>query len=192
MQTTDRLKSRIELLDYLNIQLSTFNDLQTVEIGVYRGAFSQCILDVLKPSKHYMIDSWSNFHNQSVKPSGEEYNYSQDYWDEIYQFNVDNYGSLPNVEIIKAKSLDAVKKFANNSLHFVYIDADYHSLYSDIVAWLPKIVSGGIIAGAGYRYSVENNNIPSVRYAVERAFVSENYFVTDEPNHIKQWFHYKI
>jgi hypothetical protein len=46
-------------------------------------------------------------------------------------------------------SLEAAKLYPDNSLDFVLIDAshDYPSVHADILAWLPKVKSGGILAG---------------------------------------------
>jgi cephalosporin hydroxylase len=58
--------------------------------------------------------------------------------------------------------------FEDNSLDFVFIDAshDYQSVKQDIEAWLPKVRSGGIIAGHDY----EPNEFPGVVQAVNEAF----------------------
>lgn len=57
-----------------------------------------------------------------------------------------------NYEFIESTSLEAVKRFEDNSLDFVYIDGDhcYEQVVADIAAWLPKIRAGGIISGDDY------------------------------------------
>lgn len=49
-------------------------------------------------------------------------------------------------------SISASKRFKNNSLDFVFIDAahDYESVKADILAWLPKVKNNGILAGHDY------------------------------------------
>lgn len=51
-------------------------------------------------------------------------------------------------------STDAAILYANKSLDFVFIDADheYPSVIQDISAWLPKIKTGGYLAGHDYFY----------------------------------------
>jgi predicted O-methyltransferase YrrM len=50
---------------------------------------------------------------------------------------------------IKSTSVEAAKRFPNNGLDFVFIDAahDFYSVVSDIRAWWPKIRIGGWIGG---------------------------------------------
>lgn len=53
------------------------------------------------------------------------------------------------VEIIRAESPDAAQQFADGSLDYVFIDGshDTASVLADLRAWLPKVKTGGIIAG---------------------------------------------
>ena len=50
---------------------------------------------------------------------------------------------------IQSASWDAAAQFDDASIDFVFIDADhiYEHVKKDILAWLPKVKSGGIIAG---------------------------------------------
>jgi len=50
------------------------------------------------------------------------------------------------------KTVEAAKLFENGSLDFVFVDAghDYESVAEDIHYWLPKVKSGGMIAGHDY------------------------------------------
>jgi len=60
-------------------------------------------------------------------------------------------------------SWDAANLFKDNSIDFVFIDADhsYESVTKDINSWLPKIKKGGIISGHDYFTS------PGVKSAVD-------------------------
>jgi predicted O-methyltransferase YrrM len=53
------------------------------------------------------------------------------------------------VHFHQADSLMTARQFADNSLDFVYLDADHsvESVQEDIAAWFPKIRSGGLLAG---------------------------------------------
>ena len=59
---------------------------------------------------------------------------------------------LKYVNPIKGRSTEIVKKYDDNSLDFVFIDADhkYESVRADILAWMPKVKKGGILAGHDY------------------------------------------
>lgn len=52
-----------------------------------------------------------------------------------------------NATIIRAASLDAVKEFTDGSLDFVYIDGDHRfdACIRDLIAWVPKVRSGGLV-----------------------------------------------
>jgi hypothetical protein len=55
---------------------------------------------------------------------------------------------------LKMPSLQAVQQFADESLDFVFIDGshEYEDIKKDIVAWLPKVKRGGILAGHDYYF----------------------------------------
>lgn len=53
---------------------------------------------------------------------------------------------------MKMPSMEAVQKFENESLDFVFIDGshEYEDIKNDIIFWLPKVKRGGILAGHDY------------------------------------------
>jgi predicted O-methyltransferase YrrM len=57
-----------------------------------------------------------------------------------------------NAVIMKMASMDAVKKFQNGELDFVYIDAnhDYEYAIQDITEWSKKVRVGGMVSGHDY------------------------------------------
>jgi cephalosporin hydroxylase len=74
---------------------------------------------------------------------------------------------LSRINPIKKPSVVASKMYEDKSLDFVFIDADhaYEFVKADIKAWLPKVKSGGILAGHDY-------NWPSVQQAVKETLGS--------------------
>lgn len=70
-------------------------------------------------------------------------------------------------EVIRSASWDAAVNFPDASIDFVFVDADhvYESVKKDILAWLPKVKPGGIIAGHDY-----NKEHPGVLQAVPEIF----------------------
>jgi hypothetical protein len=56
------------------------------------------------------------------------------------------------VHVMRGDSLQAVERFADRSLDFVYIDADhsFEGCRRDILAWAPKVKVGGVLAGHDY------------------------------------------
>ena len=66
---------------------------------------------------------------------------------------IDNLRPLINlINPIRTESVSASKMYADESLDAVFIDADhrYESVKADILAWMPKIKKGGILAGHDY------------------------------------------
>jgi hypothetical protein len=80
------------------------------------------------------------------------------------------------IVFLEKSSIDAVKDFEDESLDFIFIDADhaYESVLNDLNAWYPKVKSGGLLAGHdiyymdvakavyGFRESKNINNIMSI------------------------------
>ena len=82
-------------------------------------------------------------------------------------------------------SLDAAAEFENESLDFVYIDAN-HSLpwiMDDLCAWYPKVRKGGVVSG--HDYHAMNNSV-HVKYAVDaftQAYKIQPWFVLGDRYH---------
>ena len=55
-------------------------------------------------------------------------------------------------EDMRMPSMEAVQKFENESLDFVFIDGshEYEDIKDDIISWLPKVKRGGVLAGHDY------------------------------------------
>jgi len=68
-----------------------------------------------------------------------------------------------NVEIMRMTSMEAVGKFEDKSLDFVYIDADhrFNFVMCDIIFWNAKVRTGGIFAGHDYFF------VPDIARAVQ-------------------------
>ena len=73
-------------------------------------------------------------------------------------------------------SVVAAKSVPDGSLDYAFIDADhsYESVKQDIIAWLPKIGPGGILAGHDY-----SARFRGVKRAVNEAFGSRLHNVGD-------------
>ena len=84
-----------------------------------------------------------------------------------------NFVGEPKIHLMIDKSAEAAKKFEDESLDFVYIDANhsYEFVKEDIAAWLPKVKKGGIIGGHDYDWSdPEHNEEFAVKKAVDEMF----------------------
>ena len=125
-----------------------------IEVGTWRGDFAQTICDTLQPNKFYAVDPFALYEGYTDKPDVNEF---------ANQENLDNLaarvaarvsgmnGGRPS-ELIRKQGKDAAQLFEDNSLDFVYIDADhkYEAVKADIATWFPKLKSGGIMCGHDY------------------------------------------
>jgi predicted O-methyltransferase YrrM len=76
-------------------------------------------------------------------------------------------GWLDHITIVQARSVDAAKKFDDDTVSLCFIDAwhDYESVKADIGAWWPKVKAGGVLMGHDY----EDKHY-GVREAVDEKF----------------------
>lgn len=112
------------------------------EVGVAEGYFSECILKTWD-GYLYCIDAWADLPGYA-----EEYPQEENYRSCLARL-------APyegKYEIVRKTSLEAASSFEDESLDFVYLDADhtYQGVLADLEAWYPKVVKGGIFCGDDY------------------------------------------
>lgn len=117
-----------------------------VEVGTYAGrSLAYLIVEIINAEKDIKvtaIDSFIGF-DPSVYLQG------RDLSDKFY---ANMYPIKDKFNVLVGNSWDAATKFDDNSLDFVFIDADhkYQSVVNDILAWMPKVKIGGVLAGHDY------------------------------------------
>lgn len=114
------------------------------EIGVSRGKYSKWLCHKIRPLKLFLVDPYLSYREYEEYPD-------QAGLDAIYaeaQVRLARY----NCEFVKKKSMDAIRDFNDNSLDFVYIDANhaFEFVVNDIAEWSKKVKPGGIISGHDY------------------------------------------
>lgn len=114
------------------------------EIGVYRGWYSKKLLEGIPDLKLYCIDTWSIYRGYKDYEKGDDL---IDAYEEAKE-NVKGHNGV----LIKGKSNEIVKEFEDESLDFVYIDANhsYEYVVEDIALWSKKVRKGGIVSGHDY------------------------------------------
>ena len=160
-----------------------------VEVGSWKGKSAAYmaveIANSNKDIEFYCVDTWEG----SVEHEGMQE------LPKLYDIFLSNMKPLEKHYFpLKISSLDAVKKFKDESLDFVFIDAshEYDDVKKDIEAWLPKIKSGGILAGHDY-YSEGTDWFPGVKQAVNEILdefdCSENCWIyyKEETNKLKNF-----
>lgn len=143
-----------------------------VEVGSWKGKSSAYmaveIANSHKNIEFYCIDTWEgSVEHQGMKDLTK-----------LYDIFLDNMKPVePYYFPMKIKSLEAVNKFGDGTLDFVFIDAshEYQDVKEDIIAWLPKVKRGGVLAGHDYYYNGEYH--PGVYAAVNEVLSG---FDTDE------------
>lgn len=106
--------------------------------------------------------------------------------DYLYHLCIDNLKKCnvyDYISILKIDSINGSLKFNNNFFDVIIIDADhsYEGVKKDIDAWLPKLKSGGILAGDDY----SPRGWPGVVKAVNEKFGSNvNIYKTENMNPI--------
>jgi hypothetical protein len=116
------------------------------EIGVYKGVFSKKLCQA--GLKLFAIDPWIVY---------KEYPHSrgQERLDFLYEHTKRALAPFPNCTITRKASMEAIEDFEDNSLDFVYIDANHKFKYiaQDLVEWTKKVRKGGIVSGHDYFYT---------------------------------------
>ena len=120
------------------------------EVGVWRGHSSIGFLRLL-PNLHrlYLVDSWSNYEDYSRSGDAKsQSDFSKD--QEIAKDRVYFFGQKP--QIVRGFSTNVAEEIADESLDFVFIDANhtYEYVISDIRAWTPKVRKKGVLGGHDY------------------------------------------
>lgn len=163
-----------------DLAVSRFDNCTFVEVGSWLGKSAVYMGEKIKESnkqiKLICVDTWEGsdeeFHKNYIKDIGGVNKLLALFIDNITNAKVDDV-----VTYLRASSLEAARtaKYVATKLNFVFIDADHHyeSVKSDILAWLPNVRCGGILAG--HDYDVNNPASEGVIRAVKEIF-GDNYY----------------
>lgn len=162
-----------------------------IELPIYRKDFDRLLAEMnldegcevgVLTGKHarWMLDCNLNLHLHLVD--------SYKYYEEMLKRNSDVARYLPEMRGKLAGcnctehimfSMDAVRKFKNGSLDFVYIDSNhkFDFVMQDLIEWSKKVRTGGIVSGHDY-------NEESVAQAVNTYTKAHNieFFITSKAN----------
>jgi hypothetical protein len=172
---TDRWHSLVTLFRDLHFTTG-------VEVGTERAIFAKRIC-VTNPQLHlYCIDPWQAYrgYREHVSQSKLDAFYDEAKW-RLEPFNA---------TLIRKFSVDAAKDFADESLDFVYIDANHNLLHvvQDLYAWVPKVKRGYLVCGHYYIERINSSMgmhvIPAI-HAYTHAFRINKWFVLGRKEVVK-------
>jgi len=133
-----------------------------VEVGVDRGEYSE-VLCKASPDLHlfgvdpYMLKAYEPV----IDPQQAGIHVTQKGFEGNYEEATARLSKYPNYRLVRSYSMDALKLFEDESLDFVYIDAnhDFLNFIQDLHFWLKKIKPGGIMSGHDYaNFSYRKHN----------------------------------
>lgn len=161
------------------------------EVGVWEGKNAAVICDSIPDVKLYLVDPYMN-HAYVRKSRGA---------DRLARAKGKAHRRLvnKNVEFIEMLSEDAIKEIPDESLDFVYIDAEHHydMVMLDIILWSRKVRKGGILSGHDYfRDRKHNMGVPAAvkDYAEAHGlkfYVTAGSAEADPKRRIASWFFIK-
>ncbi len=136
------------------------------EIGVWKGEFTRALWSETRPAGLHLIDPWAFQGEFPERMFGGTVARSQADMDAIHDGVAREFGVHDAVTIHRGLSTDALPKFADDSLDWIYIDGnhEFEFVMQDLEMSLAKVKPGGLIAGDDY-YWEKTRDYP-VRQAV--------------------------
>lgn len=160
-----------------------------VEVGVWRGDFSEQLLETTELRTLVSVDAWDAKFCKAKwtqKDLDEAYNECRKRLSKFHERS----------RIIKATSVEAAAMFEDKSLDFVYIDAghDYDSVKQDLEVWWPKLRKDALFAGHDYFNRPGQDDWGVVKAVDEHAALHNvQLYVCDENGQKwKSWFCIKV
>jgi methyltransferase family protein len=127
------------------------------EIGVWKGDFSERILEIARPARLHLIDPWRAVDDKAYEGAhyGGELSGGQAEMDAVYAGVLERFAGERKkgvVEVHRLSSLEAAGLFREGELDFVYIDGNhrYEFVKADLEAYASKVRPGGLLAGDDY------------------------------------------
>lgn len=157
------------LFTQMVLSCNDLDEYHFVEIGSWKGKSSTYmgveIINSGKRIKFDCVDTWEGS-KEHLDPQNVSYEPLLKIPNGLYNEFIKNIEPVKSViNPIRIPSIEASKLYEDNSLDFVFIDGahDYFNVKQDIEHWLPKVKSGGYIAGDDYVW-------PPINMAVKEIF----------------------
>ena len=149
-----------------NIQKNGFR--VGAEIGVDQAVTTRYLLALCSQLHLYAVDNWAR---PTLMLVGTTKYFHQDphYAEKIFDARTQAFKD--RLTILRGLSWEMAARVPDNSLDFVFIDADhsYECVKRDILAWTPKLKQGRLMCGHDYDFDGVNKAItelvPTYKYA---------------------------
>ena len=128
-----------------------------MEIGVHTGRFAKTILGRWNGRALWLVDPWR--HEVDYLDS---WNASDKVMEHRLKIARSRLAPFSNRTIwLRDRSEHAAPRFADNSLDFIYLDANhsYKHVRQDLILWFPKLKSGGVFAGHDYFNAIADEKL---------------------------------
>ena len=138
----NHMTSRNDLVHLCNKYKGTY-----VEIGVWKGDFTEYVMKMCNFSKVIGIDPYRVFpqskYNDAIN------SISQSELDTVYTSILDRFKQYKEFTLYRNTSDEIIDIVSDKSIDVVYIDGNhmYDAILSDLTLWYPKVSDGGIIIG---------------------------------------------
>jgi hypothetical protein len=131
-----------------------------VEVGVWNGEMTKFVLNSpahKKIESYWAVDQWAVLKGTDY---GRWANVGQALWEAKYEKVCMLMRYFPALHVVRMPSARAAAMFPEGYFDLVFIDAGhtYEEVTMDIDAWLPKVKSGGLLAGDDYGPVWEGTN----------------------------------
>jgi len=139
-----KVKNRLDIPFYLN---DFFPYGRGVELGSFKGEYASHLTKNWNGTL-YMIDVWRPLDKEEYDDTSNHQNHI-----DAYSQAMDNIkGYEEKTFMLRMKGEDALDLFQDQSLDFIYIDANhtYEAVVEDLRKWYPKVRPGGLIMGHDY------------------------------------------
>jgi GR25 family glycosyltransferase involved in LPS biosynthesis/predicted O-methyltransferase YrrM len=157
---------------YKSIVSKLPNDSHIVEIGCWKGRSTSCMgVEIANSGKNIKFDCVDNFMGSLEHQDDPSIIHRT-----LYQEFLLNIGPVRKyVNPIVEFSVVAARRYEDKSLDFVFIDGEhsYRSVRADILAWLPKLKPGGIIAGDDFIPGEYDGVVTAVREQFQDKFIQQ-------------------
>jgi hypothetical protein len=125
------------------------------EIGVWKGDFSQMILDHTSPQELHLIDPWAYQTEFGDRLFGGLVAQSQEDMDEIFDGVKKRFTSNPEVKFHRVYSKDAPAIFPKGKFDWMYVDGNhyYEFVLADLQLCATLLKPGGYLVGDDYKWT---------------------------------------